>query len=398
MAIEVILPKIDEAMKEGTILEWKRREGDQVEKGDILYILETEKVTWEVEAPESGILSRPIFGAGDVVPVGTVVALILQPGEEPPATQTRPEAETGESPAPPTGRGSQEAPELVETATATRASPVAKRIAKEHGIDLSLIEGTGPEGRITKEDIMQAVEQAPQSGAATAVHGDIVPFSSMRRTIARRMSESFRTAPHFYLSMEVDVKELSYVREQLIPQIEKMQGLRLTYTDLLVKITAEALEEHPEVNVTISEDGIKQLNDVNLGLAIAVEQGLLVPVIRRANTRSLAEIVSIRADLTHRASQGKIGLDEMRDSSITLTNLGMFDIDQFDAIINPPESCILAVGRITDKPVAHQGQVVIRPRMNLTLSIDHRVLDGVSGSRFLRRIKELIEQPTLMIL
>ena len=398
MAIEVILPKIDEAMKEGTILEWKRREGEQVEKGDILYVLETEKVTWEVEAPESGILSRPIFNAGDVVPVGTVVALILQPGEEPPETQTRPKADTSESPVPPTGREAQEVPELVKAATATRASPVAKRIAKEHGIDLSLIKGTGPEGRITKEDIMQAVEQAPQSGAATAVHREIVPFSSMRRTIARRMSESFRTAPHFYLSMEVDVKELSYVREKLIPQIEKTQGLRLTYTDLLVKVTAQALEEHPEINVTISEDGIKRLNDVNLGLAIAVEQGLIVPVIRQANTRSLVEIVAIRADLTRRASQGKIGLDEMRDSSITLTNLGMFDVDQFDAIINPPESCILAVGRITDKPVADQGQVVIRPRMNLTLSIDHRVLDGVSGSRFLHRIKELIEQPMLMIL
>ena len=183
-----------------------------------------------------------------------------------------------------------------------------------------------------------------------------------------------------------------------MPVIEKTTGVKLTYTDLLLWVIARALHEHPEINVTISGDGIRQLKDVNLGLAIAVAEGLIVPVMRQADQKSLVEVVTTRADLVLRASQGRIELGEMRGGSMTLTNLGMFGIDQFDAIINPPESCILAVGSVTDKPVAYQGQVVVRPRMNLTLAIDHRVLDGVSGSRFLQRIKQLIEQPLQMIL
>jgi len=398
MALEIILPKIDEAMTEGTIVEWKKKEGDRVEKGDILYILETEKVTWEVEAPGSGILSKVIANEGDVVAVGTIVAFILQPGEKTPEISTKVRQETKEAIAPAEKVEVTEKPEAIEEAIKIKASPLAKRIAKEHGIDLSLVKGTDPSGRISKEDVIQAIEEAENIKVTPAEQEEVIPMSTMRKTIAQRMTESFQSAPHFYLSVEADVRELVQVRENLMPSIEKLTGLRLTYTDLLLKITARALAEYPEINVTWTGDGIKHRSDINLGLAIAVEDGLIVAVIRQANTKSLTEITTIRDDLAQRAAQGKIRLDEMRNGSLTLTNLGMFGIDQFNAIINPPESCILAVGRIMDKPVVDNGQVVIRPRMNLTLSIDHRVLDGVSGSRFLQRIKELIEQPKLMML
>lgn len=397
MALEIILPKIDEAMTEGTIVEWKKKEGDRVEKGEILYILETEKVTWEVEAPGSGILSKIMANEGDVVAVGTIVAFILQPDEKAPEISTKAQQETKEAIAPAEKVEATEKPKVIEEATKIKASPLAKRLAKEHGIDLSLIKSIGPDGRISKEDVIQAIEEAKKIKAAPAEKKETVPLSSMRKTIAQRMTDSFQSAPHFYLSVEADAGELVRLREDLTPSIEKLTGLRLTYTDLLLKITARALAEYPEINVTWTGGEIKRGNDANLGLAIAVKDGLIVAVIRQANTKSLTEITSIRADLAQRAVQSKIKPDEMRDGSLTLTNLGMFGIDQFNAIINPPESCILAVGRIIDKPVADNGQVVIRPRINLTLSIDHRVLDGVSGSRFLQRIKELVEQPKLLM-
>lgn len=397
MAAEVILPRIDAGMNQGTIIEWRKKEGDWVEKGEILFVLETEKVTFDVEAPESGILSKMMAKAGDVITVGTVVAFILQPGEEVPEIPTPVEIETKESFIPSIEIEGGERLEAAKEAVSVKVSPLAKKIAKEHNIDLSMMEGTGPEGRIRKEDVMKVIEGAKKASEGIIMQEEIIPLSSMRRTIARRMTESFQSAPHFHLSVEVDVKELSNVREKLMPSIEKILGVRLTYTDLLLKITAKALEGYPEINVTWAGDGIKQLSHINLGLAIVVQDGLIVPVIQQVNTKSLAEITGIRADFGQRAAQGKIRLDEMRGGSLTLTNLGMFGIDQFNAIINPPESSILAIGRIVDKPVAHHDQVVIRPRMNLTLSIDHRVLDGVSGSRFLQRIKELIEEPILLL-
>lgn len=391
MATEVILPRIDPGMSEGTIREWKKKEGDWVEKGEVLFILETEKVTFEVEAEESGILGKVLAKTGDVVPVGKIVAFIVQPGEEVPEIPVKPREAVVPA----------EKAKATEQPTAIKASPLAKSVAKEHGIDLSLIKGTGPGGRITKGDVMQVIEGAKKAEVAPTLEeepGETIPLSSMRRTIARRMVESFQSAPHFYLSVEVDAKELSQVREELTPYIERLTGIRLTYTDLLLKITAQALKQHPEINSTWTRDGIKRLNNVNLGLAIAVEGGLIVPVLGQANTKSLAEITTMRADFAGRATQGKIRLDEMRGGSLTLTNLGMFGIDQFNAIINPPESCILAVGRIMDKPIVYNGEIAIRPRMNITLSIDHRILDAASGSNFLQTIKELVEQPMLMVL
>jgi pyruvate dehydrogenase E2 component (dihydrolipoamide acetyltransferase) len=397
VSVEILLPKIDEAMTKGKITEWKKREGEWVEKGEILFTLETEKVTWEVEAPEAGMLSQVKYQAGEEVAVGNLVALLLKPGEKPPeplpsAIPSRPEASfaaakqeahVSSSPMPPHVK--------------PKASPLAKHIARKQGIDLSLVRGSGPGGRILKGDILKYEEEKGKESEEKAPLVGEKPLSSMRETIARRMTESFQSVPHFYISVEADAEELTAVREKLKPSLEKISGWKLTITDLLVKILARTLEEQPEVNVQWTGKGIRQLGEIHIGLAIGVKEGLVVPVIRKANMKALAELARIRSDFVQRAHEGKLRMEEMRGGSITLTNLGMYGIDQFDPIVNPPESCILGTGRILEKPVAYRGQIVIRKRMNLTLAIDHRVLDGVLGSRFLQRVKELIEEPVQLI-
>lgn len=404
MSAEIILPKIDEAMVKGKIIEWKKNEGDRVEKGDIVFTIETEKVTWEVEAPESGILAQVRFQAGQEVAVGTVVAYVLQSGEKAPeksvpVSEPCQKDERGKDTPSSPHRMTRETPgtEARISSRKIKASPLAKKLARQKKLDLATVRGTGPGGRILRRDIQRHAEQKEKVSAVPPVRGKEIPLSSMRETIARRMIESFQFVPHFYISVEADAEGLNDIHQKLKPSLEKSTGLKLTLTDLLLKIIARALEEHSEINIQWTGSGIRQLADCNIGLAIGLPNGLIVAVIRQADTKSLAELAQARSDLVSRAQQGKIRMDEMRGGSLTLTNLGMYGIDQFDPILNPPESCILATGRILEKPVAHQGQVMIRKRMNLTLAIDHRVLDGVMGSRFLQRIKELIEQPILLL-
>lgn len=401
MAIKVAMPKLGLTMTEGTIIEWKKKEGERVEKGEILYVLETEKVTYEVEAPVSGILGKIVAKEGDVVPIGGVVAYILQAGETL-ADVVELAIEKAEAEVP-----VEKKKVVVETTKVPREvkiSPLARKVAEEHGIDISTIKGTGPEGRIVKEDILRALEES-KAVAELAIKEEvipvdekIIPLTSTRKTIARRMVESFQAAPHFYLTIEVDTKELERVHQQLIPSADSKVGIRLTYTDLLIKIVAKALEEYPEINCAFTDGGIKVFSRIDIGLVTAVEGGLVVPVIRQANKKSASEIAKDRAELTEKARQRKLSLDEMTRSTFTIFNLGMLGIDQFSAIIQPPEGAILAIGRIIDKPVTTQAEIVIRPMMSLTLSIDHRVLDGVSGARFLQRVKELIENSALMFL
>ena len=407
MATTVTMPKLGLTMTEGTVIEWKKKEGEQVEKGEILYVLETEKVTFEVEAPESGILGKIIAKEGDVVPVGGVVAYILQPGEkltDIPELAAEVEVRVEEAKVP------AEAVKLsagkVEIPRGLKISPLARKIAEENNIDVTTLKGTGPGGRIVKEDVLRAVEESKATVAVTKPPAEekllpeerAVPLSSMRKTIARRMVESFQSAPHFYLTMEVDAKELGKVRQQLIPFVEEKVGVRLTITDLLIKTVAKALEEHPEINCSFSDGSVKLFSRIDIGVVAAVEGGLIVPVIREANKLSLPELAKIRTELAEKARERTISLDEMTGSTFTISNLGMFGIDQFSAILQPPEGAILAVGRIVEKPVALNGEIVIRPTMTLTLSIDHRVLDGVAGARFLQRIKDLIENPTPLLL
>ncbi len=405
MATAVILPKLDEAMLTGKIVRWLKKEGDWVEKGEGIVEIETEKVTFEVEAEESGILGKVMAKEGDEVPVGTIIVFILQRGEKAPEVaepvmviERKAKAEM------PIAVAREEiqvkVPEAPKEAQAIKITPVARKIAQEYNIDITAIKGTGPEGRIVKEDVLRAVEESKVAAAQPVreepelAEEQMAPLSSMRKVIARRMTESFQT-PHFYLTVEVEARELVKTNKQLMPLIEDKTGIRPTITDLIVKMAAKALEDNPSMNCAYVDGSVKLFRRIDIGLVTAVEGGLVVPVIRQTNKKSLAEITQARFELVQKARDGKLTMAEMRGSTFTISNLGMFGIDQFSAILQPPEAAILAVGRIADKPVVREGQIVIRPMMTLTLSIDHRVLDGVIGARFLQSLKNYIENPAL---
>ncbi len=401
MAVVVILPKLDEAMRTGRIVKWVKKEEDWVEKGEVILEIETEKTAFEIEAEESGILSKIMAKAEDDVPVGATIAFILQPGEMAPEVPEPIVKAKEEVQAEVPIKVKAEAPEVTKKAEAIKASPLAKKIAKEHNIDLSLVAGTGPGGRITKEDVLQTLEESkvvttpPIREEPELAEEKIVRLSSVREVIAQRMAESFQ-APHFYLTVEIDTQELGKTREQLIPLIESKTGIRLTVTDLIIKIAAKALEDNPSVNCSYVDGSVKLFKRIDIGLVTAVEGGLIVPVIRQADKKSLAEIAQTRAELAQKARDRKITKKEMTGSTFTISNLGMFGVDQFSAILQPPEAAILAVSRIADKAVVRDGQIVIRPMMTLTLSIDHRVLDGIIGAQFLQNLKNYIENPVNM--
>ena len=396
MAVAVIFPKLDEAMRSGKIVRWLKNEGDRVEKGETILEIETEKTAFEIEAETSGILSKIMAKAGDEVPVGATIAFILQPGEEAPEVP-EPVIVSAKEKTP------IEEPKAAKELVEIKASPFARNIAKEHNIDLSMVTGTGPGGRITKEDVLRAVEEGktvaapPTRAEPTIGEEEIVPLSSMREVIAQRMMESFQT-PHFYLSVEVDAQELGKTRNRLIPIIESQTGIRLTLTDLIIKITAKALEDNPSLNCSYVDGGVKLFKRIDIGLVTAVEGGLVVPIIRQADKKSLAEIAQARAELVQKARERTLSKEEMKGSTFTISNMGMFEIDQFSAILQPPEAAILAIGRITDKPVVRDGKILIRPMMTLTLSIDHRVLDGAMGAQFLQSLKNYLENPFNLIL
>lgn len=396
MPIEIKMPKLGLIMAEGKVVEWRKQPGEAVLKGEVLYVLETEKVTYEVEAPQTGVMGPILVEAGQTVAVGTVVALLLLSGEEMVPVAVPAAAARAASPA---AKAQEEK---------LRVSPLARKIADEHGIDLGQVQGTGPEGRIVKEDVLRVIEQrqraplappppAPAPPPATAPAERIIPLTGIRRTIARRMSLSFQQAPHFWLTVEVDAGAVEEARKELSPAVEQACGEHLTMTDLLIKLTAAALLSCPEVNVTWREEGVCQFSSVHMGVALAAPGGLIVPVIRDAHLKTLSQIASSRADLVKRGREGKLLPDDLSGSTFTLSNMGMLGIDQGNAIINPPESALLFVGRVVEKPVVVAGQVVVRPRMMLTLSSDHRTIDGAIAARFLGRVKELYEHPLRLL-
>ncbi len=400
--IEVVMPKLGLTMTEGEIIEWRKREGDEIQKNEVLLVIETEKVTYEVEASGSGILGRILVKEHEVVPVGTIIAYILEAGENvndiPELPLEKPKEEVLKAVPVEQTKAVQ-----VEMPARIKISPLARRIAQEHKIDISKIKGSGPDGRIVKEDILQALEvdkittAQPVQIEQRLAEEEKIQLSSMRRVIARRMTESFQT-PHFYLTVEVDARELVKARDALTQQIESMVGVRITYTDLLIKMVATALEDNPSVNCAYIDGYVKVFKRIDIGFVTSVERGLVVPVIRQANTRSLPEIVQARAKLADKARQNKLSIEEMSNSTFTISNLGMFGIDQFNAILQPPEAAILAIGRIADRAVVRDGKIVVSPTMNLTLSIDHRVLDGVGGAQFLTSLKNYIENPMMILL
>ena len=392
MAIQVLMPKIGLTMVEGKIVEWKKKEGEWIEKGEVLFAFETEKVTFEVEAPQPGFLARILAREGETVPMGGLVGLLVEKeGEKVDvAPDKRPKVHLEE------GRKV-----VVEIATPPyeriRATPLARKMAKKSGLDLRSISGSGPIGRIRRIDIEKALHIKGPEAVQVPVTAKLVKLTGMRRIIAQRMLASKTETAQTYMSNTIDATRILEAREKLLPVIEKTRGVRLTITDLLMKITASAISLHPVINTRWAQDGILWFKDIHMGLAMALDDGLIVPVIWDIGKKTLSDIAKGRADLVEKGKKGILTPDDMKGSTFTLSSLGMYGIEEFSAIINQPESAILAVGSILDKPAALDKEIVIRPMMKVTLSYDHRVIDGAKAAQFMKTIKELMEDPTLIV-
>jgi pyruvate dehydrogenase E2 component (dihydrolipoamide acetyltransferase) len=394
-------------MEAGTIVRWLVSEGDKVEKGQPLYELDTDKVTQEVEADAAGVLLKIVVPEGEV-PVGTAVAYVGEAGEDVPSgggAAPAAEAPKQEAPAEPEPAEPAAAPEPAPVAASgnggrIKASPLARRIARERGIDLAALSGTGPEGRIVAEDVERAAVSpqpataAPAAAPAVAAAGvQRVELTSLRKTIARRLTEAW-TVPAFQISMSADMTKALELRKLLL---DRHPDERPTVTDVLTKVCAVALMRHRDVNATFDEDAILIHPSANVGIAVATERGLVVPVIAGADTRTVAEIASARADVVGRARDGKLSAEDLSGGTFTISNLGMYGVEQFIAVLNPPQASILAVGAIEDRPVARDGNVVVRPMMTMTLTCDHRTIDGATASDFLRTVKDFLEEPGLTL-
>jgi pyruvate dehydrogenase E2 component (dihydrolipoamide acetyltransferase) len=439
---EVTMPRLSDTMEEGTIASWLKKPGEQVNKGDVIAQIETDKATMDLTAFEAGTLQEILAPEGTTVAIGKPVARIgsgappatppagEETGSETPATSEAKE-NVGEAPEP--TQSPREQPTVTDERSRqssgasrgepengkVRASPMARHIAAEHGLDIAQIEGSGPQGRVVRADVEAALSngakpsqarsteegQAPEpqtdgravQPAAQPAEGDErVQLSQMRRTIARRMAESTRTVPHFFLTTVVDATDLGVLRKQINEQAADA-GVKVSFNDLIVKGAALAIRKVPEVNVSFAEDSLIRHNHVNLGIAVATDRGLIVPVVRDADQKSLGTIAREARDLAERANGGKLQPPDYSGGTFTVSNLGMFGIEQFNAVINPPESAILAVGAIVREPAEHGGEIVLRDRLRLTLSVDHRALDGAVGARYLQTLKALLEKPMLLL-
>jgi pyruvate dehydrogenase E2 component (dihydrolipoamide acetyltransferase) len=397
MANEVKLPRLGQGMEAGTVTKWLKSEGDKVEKGDPLFEVDTDKVTQEVESDFSGVLLKIALAEGEA-PVGQTIAYIGAEGEEVPDAKP---ADAGfastsaaeEVPAPVAQERSVSADPSSATNGRIKASPLARRLARERGIDLASLTGTGPEGRIVAKDVEGA--QARPAAPAAVPPGEVesVPLTNIRKTIARRLTAAWQ-APVFQLTVTADMtrgNELVARARELNPDV------RITVTDLLAKVCAQALMRHRDVNVQYAEDALLRFPTANVGIAVAAPQGLVVPVLRSVERLSLAEVAAARADAVGRARDNKLTTQDLENGTFTISNLGMFGIEQFVAVLNPPQAAILAVGATVETPVARNGTVEIRPILTMTLTVDHRAVDGAEGADFLRTVKQFVEDPALAL-
>jgi len=377
LAVEVIMPKFGLTMHEGTIQKWLKSEGEVVTAGEPLFEVETEKVLYEVEAPASGVLAKILFPASSTVPIRTVIAVIAEPGEEPAEVASRYGARASQA-APPTASASTGEPKAdaaIPPRVAGRATPAARKLAEKLGVALGAVSGTGPGGRITREDVERAAERG--EGALRTI-----PFSGMRRTIAERMQRSLHEAAQLTITTEADVTEMVARRRQLPPEI--------TYTDMVTQAVAQALTRHPLLNSRLEQERITILPQINIGIAVAIEEGLLVPVIRKADRKSLPEIAAERARLVEKAKSRTLTAEDLADATFTITNLGNYGIDSFTPIVQMPQVAILGVGRIVAKPRFVDDGILNRKLMTLSLSFDHRVVDGAPAAAFLRTLATLL--------
>jgi pyruvate dehydrogenase E2 component (dihydrolipoamide acetyltransferase) len=405
MPIEIVVPKLGLTMKEALIVEWKKKEADEVKKGEVLFVLETEKVTYEVESPEDGILGKILIKEKETVPVGTVLAYLLRPGEsisELKEVKVMASEEGMRGEAVPADEAERLSKREMREDIRVKASPLAKKLAKSYGIELETVNGSGPGGRILKEDIEKAYEKIqmegspPSAEAKEAVAHNLVTFTGMRRAIAKKMLASKVETAQTYMSNTVDASKIVEYRKALLEHVEKKVGVRLSITDIMMKITGAAIREHPIINTQWTEEGILYLEDVHMGMAMALEEGLIVPVIRDICKKTFTQIAKERTELIKKGRENRFLPDDITGSTFTLSAMGMFGIEQFTANINLPESAILAVGAIMDKPVIANGEVLIRPMMNVTLSYDHRTIDGAEAGKFMRTLKSFIEEPILI--
>jgi pyruvate dehydrogenase E2 component (dihydrolipoamide acetyltransferase) len=409
MATKVVMEALSPTMEEGRLVEWKKNEGDTIAVGDVLAEVETDKAVMELVARAGGTMIKRVVEVGTTLPVGGIVAWLGNKGEEVPSggaaapiTAAAPKtagAAPSAAPAP--------AAPVAATTTSDRvkASPLAKKIAKEKGLDLGRVQGSGPAGRVVLRDLDGASAAAPESAArplavgrastgAPGVVFEDVPLSQIRKTIAKRLSQSLGPIPTFYLTMDVDMTRSAEAREAL--KALGPEG-KVSFNDILIKAVATALVQHPACNAWWMDDRIRVWHEANIGMAVAIEDGLITPVIRNAEQKSLREISAESRDLAGRARDRKLKPEEYTGSTFSISNLGMFDIEHFTAIINPPEAGILAVGKVRDEPAVVNGQVVVRQKMRMTMSCDHRAIDGATGAAFLKTLKTLLENPLALV-
>ena len=444
---EIQMPKLSDTMTEGTLVAWKKKKGDKVSAGEVLAEIETDKATMEWEAPEDGMLTEIYVEEGGKVNVGDKIAFIGGEGEEPPKEEApakkeekrpeeakakdkepekkeekkKPEAREEKEPTAekeekrvdkkPEAKAEKPAPRIDKGEEArVKASPVARRIAAELGVDLSSVNGTGPEGRVTETDVRAAAKSkttsAPQKPAAVAKpaptvkagEGARIQLSGMRKIIAQRLVESLGPVPHFYLNIDIDAGPLMEAREELKSGGEGTDAAKITVNDFVLKAAVQAAVKVPRVNASFDGDAIVQYADVDLGIAVAIEDGLLTPVVRAAQNKSLREISELAKDLAHRARNKRMKPEEFQGGTFTVSNLGGMGIDSFSAVINPPQGFILAIGRITKRPLIDEGdQIVVGHRMTITMSCDHRVIDGALGAQYLKELRHLLENPALLL-
>ena len=449
MAIPIEMPKLSDTMEEGVLSAWLVDEGEEVSSGDVLAQVETDKATMDLEAFDEGVLLKQVIGEGDAVPIGELIAVIGEADEdisdllaeheggdgaaaEPEDTAGEEEAEAESSASAeadgvdePAGDGQlrERTPEPVPAGTDTegrriKASPLARRIAQEHDVDLAVVEGSGPEGRIVRRDVEARIEEreeAPETPEPAPQPQPEVPsyempdeeapyetedISQMRKTIARRLSQSKFSSPHFYLTVDIDVEKAVDLREDLNELAEEQGRTKISFNDLITKACALSLQDHPYVNAAyLPEEGeIRKYNRVHMGIAVAIDEGLITPVIRDADRKGLTEIARETRDLAERARTRDLEPEEFEGATFTTSNLGMFGVEEFTAIINPPNSAILAIGEIRDTPVVEDGEVVPGKRMKVTLSCDHRVVDGAIGAQFLDSVRSYLEEPMNLLL
>jgi len=378
MAVSVVMPALEMAQETGKLVSWLKQEGERVRKGEMLLEVETDKAVVEVEAAADGILAGVAARPGDVVQVGHTIAWLLQPGESLPAATAVPDAPAGVRAR--TAAAAAAAPPVSAPSRGARISPKARRLAQEKGIDLATLTGSGPGGEILAADILAAT---------------LTPLTTIGRLMAERTTLSWTTVPHFFVTRDVDAGALGVARERMLPDIERSHGVKVTHTDLLVAIVARTLAKHPRLNAGWTADGIVSHEDVNVALAMAVDNAVVTAVIPRADRTPVADIAIRRRDLAERARAGRLQPADIAGATFTISNLGMFDVDAFTAIIVPPQAAILAVGAIADRVVAVNGQPAVRPMMSMTLSSDHRVVDGVRAAEFMRDLANAIKSPQL---